>query len=454
MELHRILARDTRSATESAIALHGPDVLVISNQRVGHQTELIVAVDMAQAQQDAGLPQQPERDMVLHQANSDTARQAKPMADFGQALQDSLKQSVAVLAQSAAAQPDAPRLAQSEPPADPQYTVAPRPSAPSPERIEPTWEASRSQELVALVREEIQALRQEFKLGQQLSPWQDSLPMAASIKPVVQHLHDAGVPAALKAMLIDRIRELGDAEAAYHAMRDFLLSVMPPVGHPMAQHGSHLIFGPSGAGKTLMTLKLATAAAQRHGHSQVAVVSLADGKTGAWGQFQLLAAQAGIDCFRASDTATLTLIQEDLQSRQAIFIDTPGVAFERQLGELTQQLPGAQCHAVLPADASIASVKRVSQAHRWDSLMVSKLDETCPPWPLLQHLVEHPDTVLTALNRSDRLGQSVMGYDAIGLVDLALSPVRALAGAGSIGANGPTAEVLRQRGSSFRNLHG
>mgnify|MGYP000278749551 CR=1 FL=1 len=49
MELKRILARDTRSATEKAMALYGPDVLIISNHRVEGQTELIVALDVAEA---------------------------------------------------------------------------------------------------------------------------------------------------------------------------------------------------------------------------------------------------------------------------------------------------------------------------------------------------------------------------------------------------------------------
>ena len=48
MELKRILARDTRSATEKAMALFGPDVLIISNNRVEGQTELIVALDVAE----------------------------------------------------------------------------------------------------------------------------------------------------------------------------------------------------------------------------------------------------------------------------------------------------------------------------------------------------------------------------------------------------------------------
>ena len=46
MELKRILARDTRSATEQAIRLYGEDVLIVSNHRVGQQTELVVAVDI------------------------------------------------------------------------------------------------------------------------------------------------------------------------------------------------------------------------------------------------------------------------------------------------------------------------------------------------------------------------------------------------------------------------
>ena len=38
MELKRILARDTRSATEQALNRFGPNVFVISNQRLGGQT--------------------------------------------------------------------------------------------------------------------------------------------------------------------------------------------------------------------------------------------------------------------------------------------------------------------------------------------------------------------------------------------------------------------------------
>ena len=46
MELKRIIAKDTRTATEKAMALYGSEVLIISSCQVRGQTELIVAVDI------------------------------------------------------------------------------------------------------------------------------------------------------------------------------------------------------------------------------------------------------------------------------------------------------------------------------------------------------------------------------------------------------------------------
>ena len=46
MKLQRIIAKDSRTANEQAIAQYGRDVLVVSNSRVNGMTELIVAVDI------------------------------------------------------------------------------------------------------------------------------------------------------------------------------------------------------------------------------------------------------------------------------------------------------------------------------------------------------------------------------------------------------------------------
>ena len=49
MELIRILAKDSRSATEEVLKKYGDDALIISNQRINGKNELIVAVDLEEA---------------------------------------------------------------------------------------------------------------------------------------------------------------------------------------------------------------------------------------------------------------------------------------------------------------------------------------------------------------------------------------------------------------------
>jgi flagellar biosynthesis GTPase FlhF len=47
MQLKRILAKDSRTAMDLAMARYGKDVLVVSSQSVAGQIELVVALDVA-----------------------------------------------------------------------------------------------------------------------------------------------------------------------------------------------------------------------------------------------------------------------------------------------------------------------------------------------------------------------------------------------------------------------
>jgi flagellar biosynthesis GTPase FlhF len=89
MELKRILARDTRAANEKAVALYGPDVLVISSSKVRGQTELIVAVDVAPLDAETAIAETfvpTEKTYVL----SDKPVPDESPASFGQVLDDTM----------------------------------------------------------------------------------------------------------------------------------------------------------------------------------------------------------------------------------------------------------------------------------------------------------------------------------------------------------------------------
>jgi hypothetical protein len=136
----------------------------------------------------------------------------------------------------------------------------------------------------------------------------------------------------------------------------------------------------------------------------------------------------GVDCYRAPDVATLSLLLAELSNRKLVLIDTPGVQMIERIQEIKKIQPQAIMHAVLPADASAVSVQRILKdaaqkaAMEWDSLMISKLDESSAPWALLQFMCNESDVpVLSAASGSERLTDLVMGFTPVQLVNLALS---------------------------------
>ena len=137
-----------------------------------------------------------------------------------------------------------------------------------------------------------------------------------------------------------------------------------------------------------MTARIASDAASKLGPKNVVVINYQDLRFGAWSQTQMLSAQIGLDCFRADDPATLRLLLNELSQRSLILIDTPGVQMGARIAEVLSLSPSCVCHAILPADSSSATLKRVLQtsAIKWHSLMVSKLDESSQPWPLLEFM--------------------------------------------------------------------
>lgn len=415
MELKRILARDIRAANEKAVAQYGPDVLVISSGQVNGLTELIVAIDLAPMTTE-------EADPFLKTEYLSTT---KPSGKFdvllGQTLEqnkrDSRERQATKVAKSiveVTAKPTATKPKTS-------VKVAAKPVDEVAQRDAQEHDTLRGREIVALVREELASLRREFKLGQQMAAWQGGMPLPAAIAPLRDALNDAPIPVALRALLIDSIKDhstLADAMGALsrqlsHAVEQNQISA--PVS------GVHALAGPSGAGKSMMIARLAQNAALQIGSEKVMVISFHDQRAGAWNQTQLLCAQSGVDSFRATNASTLKLLLEEHSARALIFIDTPGVQMNERLAEIRAMNMNVQCHAVIPADASAANIRRVfdNLDNEWASLMLSKLDESNQPWALLQFLTDKTISVSVA-SRGDRTADLVQDVSLAGLVQCAL----------------------------------
>jgi len=416
MELKRILARDIRAANEKAVAQYGPDVLVISSSQANGLTELIVAVDLA--------PLTPEEADPFVKTNF--ASSAKPTGKFDVLLGQTLDQNkrdarerqatkVAKPLVEMAAKPAAPKV-------KPTVKVSAQPLQEADKRDAQEHDALRGREIVALVREELNSLRREFKLGQQMAAWQQGgMPLPAAISPLRDALNDAPIPVALRALLIDSIKDHDNMADAMGALsRQLSHSVEQEQAHTPVS-GIHALAGPSGAGKSMMIARLAQNAAQHHGSEKVMVISFQDQRAGAWNQTQLLCAQSGVDSFRATNASTLKLLLDEHIDRQLILIDTAGVQMNERLAEIRAMNLNVQCHAVIPADASAANIRRVFENtdNVWASLMLSKLDESNQPWALLQFLTDKSLSVSVA-SHGERTIDLVQDVSLAGLVQCAL----------------------------------
>jgi flagellar biosynthesis GTPase FlhF len=254
-----------------------------------------------------------------------------------------------------------------------------------------------------------------------MAMWQGGVPLARGLLPLRNALNEAPIPAALRALLMDSIKDHEEMGDAMKEIRRQLSHSLQDIGADMPSQGVHVLAGPSGAGKTLMVARLANHAAMDQGCEKVAIISYNDQRAGAWNQTQLLSAQSGVDCFRANNVATLKLLLDELSARPLILIDTPGVQMAERLADIGSVCGNAHFHAVIPADASSVTIRRLCEQNTkpWDGLILTKLDESSQPWPLIQLLTEGSHQVCAA-SRGERSGDWNKMNSASELVDIAL----------------------------------
>lgn len=436
MELKRIIARDTRAANQKAVALYGPDVLVISSSKVRGQTELIVAVDVPPISIEAAVAETfvpTEKTYALSKESSTEESIISPTgASFGQVMEETMTRQKASSSDKAALPAGfvsaAALKSKAKAVLPPEAAVAIEVATPAPATVNPVAvqaaqeerDTLRGREIVELVREELASLRKEFKLSQQMA-WQGA-GLSRSLHPLRNALQEAAIPVALRALLVDSIQSFEDVEPAIEEIRRQLVHSMQHSSVGLPETGVHVLAGPSGAGKSLMVARLAQQASVNQGAEQVAVISYSDQRAGAWNQTQLLSAQSGVDCFRATNATTLKLLLEEHGQRKFIIIDTPGVQMIERVAEIANIAANAQFHVVIPADASQSSLRRLLSTPQiqWQSLMISKMDEATQPWSLIQVLTEGHVGVSGA-SRGERLGDWSRQLQVEELVNVALS---------------------------------
>ena len=352
MELKRVLGKDNRQTMEKVVSLYGPDALVISGHKVRDQFELVVAVDI---KPDATLLNQPDEALLVDHIGSEVESvKPKDSGEFRKVLHG---------------------------------------EATEHGEDTNTMDALRANEIVALFKDELQMLKQELQETRKASAWHMQISHPQGLNTWQQGLMDHAIPSRLKTLLVDTLQDIDsneEAEARLHALLHEGIEEITET--PDELSGTHAFFGPTGAGKTTLIGKLARVASDRFGGDQVAIISFNDQKLGAWNQMQLMSSQLGVACYRAASGDALQTILREVESHNCVFIDTPGVDIPSQLDSVQQNAPEALTHLVVSSEIARATANRLFQGTlSWDSVNVSKLDESTDSWVLLDALISHPD---------------------------------------------------------------
>ena len=352
MELKRVLGKDNRHAMEQVVQLYGPDALVVSGHKLRDQFELVIAIDI---EPDPTLLNQPDEALLVDQIGSAIEPiETQSEGSFRRVLHG-----------------DEPSLS----------------DTPN------TQDAIRANEIVALFKDELQTLKRELQETRQASAWQMQMQHSEGFSTLQQGIMEHAMPSRLKTLLVDTLRDIDDPEEAEARLHALLREGVEEITEsPEELSGIHAFFGPTGAGKTTLIGKLAKTAADRFGGDQIAIISFNDQKLGAWNQMQLMGSQLGVSCYRATSGEMLQTILRELDSHACVFIDTPGVEIARQLETIQQHASEALAHLVVSSEIARATANRLFRTHLpWDSVNISKLDESTESWVLLDVLISSPE---------------------------------------------------------------
>lgn len=340
MELKRIVARDLRAASERAVLEHGKDALFIASAELGGMTELIIAVE--------------------------TARPPPAPADIAAPAEATAAPATEV---TAAGANERGRQAGAVP-------------------------VARDRDIVDAIKSEIAQLRQDMMWTGRLGADQAIATAHPEVRAVVNAMLDEGVPSRLQARLAPALAEAHTASEAFARLGEHLGRLLEPMFCTTSNEnwsGIHVLYGPAGAGKTLMCARLVAQAAARLGAHHVAWISYQDTRMGSWSQTQALAAQCGVDAFRARDPEALSVLLDELSDRSAVFVDTAhsdGRQLAADLAAFLNADTDAHFHAVVAADASVQTLRRVAATAEGPNVLVTRLDIAERPWPLIDHLLD------------------------------------------------------------------
>lgn len=358
MNVKRIVAKTSREAMRQLREVLGPDAVILSNRAVEGGVEVLAmpadAIASIAPPVEETPPPQPEPSIARAAPDMPRARvEAEPAVTFKRRLIE--------------------RVAVS--------------SADS---------AEMTQSIIA----ELKAMRTRLETRIDDLAWRDLPGRDPAGAVLMRDMLGAGFSAALARELMDELPRDGSESEAQAWMRNTLmkrLSVMPNETGLLDDGGVFALMGPTGAGKTTTTAKLAARFVVRHGADKLALLTTDSYRIGGHEQLRIYGKILGVTVHAVRDAADLRLALTELRNKHTVLIDTVGMsqrdqAVAEQVEMLCQAGRPIKRLLMLNATSHGDTLNEVVEAYRrrgLDGCILTKIDEAASLGPALDCAIRH-----------------------------------------------------------------
>ncbi|MHB1053003.1 MAG: flagellar biosynthesis protein FlhF [Thiobacillus sp.] len=364
MNIKRIVAKTSREAMRQLRDALGPDAVILSNRAVEGGVEVLAmpAEDIASL---APPVEEAPVHVVVHKA-----RTPKTQCDPEPELESELEMEAA-----------------------PAVTIKRRLI----ERV--SMPSDDSAQLAQSVISEIKSMH--MRLENQLSDmaWRDLPGRDPSGAAMMRDMLSAGFSATLAREMLQALPK-GDIEQSQVWMRNTLmnrLQVMQNETNMLDSGGVFALMGPTGAGKTTTTAKLAARFVVRHGAEKLALLTTDSYRIGGHEQLRIYGKILGVAVHAVRDAADLKLALSELRNKHTVLIDTVGMSQRDQaVSEQVEMLcqAGKQIKRLLLLNATshgetLNEVVEAYQKRGLDGCILTKVDEAASLGPALDCAIRH-----------------------------------------------------------------
>ncbi len=281
--------------------------------------------------------------------------------------------------------------------------VASEAPQPAPKLQAPPVQLESANTVAQSVISEIRSMQSRLETQLAELAWRDLPNRDPGRAAAMRELLAAGFSSALARQVIERLPE-GESDQALAAAKALLiknLQVINSESDMLETGGVFALMGPTGAGKTTTTAKLAARFVVRHGAEKLALLTTDSYRIGGHEQLRIYGKILGVTVHAVRDAADLRLALAELRNKHAVLIDTVGMsqrdqAVAEQVEMLCQAGKPIKRLLLLNATSHGETLNEVVQAYQTrglDGCILSKIDEAASLGPALDCAIRHRLTV-------------------------------------------------------------